>query len=111
MVTVFPVNEPAILAILVLGIVAVLIIVGVVLAIFSLIGKKKRTQILVAGIVMLISGAGVFFVSNPSHPNSIATGTGSVLVSASPYFNLNVSASQISKAYVVSLSSWNVHHV
>ena len=108
MVTVFPVHEPAILAILVLGIVVVLIVVGAVLAIFSLLGKKKRTQILAAGIVMLIAGAGVFFLSNPSQPNSIAVGRGSVLVSASPYFNLNVSAGQISRAYVVSLSSWNI---
>jgi hypothetical protein len=108
LVTVFPVNEPALLSILVLGIVVVLIVVGAVLVIFSFVGKKKRTQILVAGIVMLIAGAGVFFLANPSQQNSITVGNGSVLVSASPYFNLNVSASQISKAYVVSLSSWNI---
>jgi uncharacterized membrane protein len=109
LVTVFPVNAPPILAVLVLGIVVVLIIVGAVLVIFSLVGKqKKRMQILSAGIVMLIAGAGVFFVSYPSQQNSVAVGKGSVLVSASPYFNLNVSAGQISRAYVINLSSWNV---
>ena len=108
LVTVFLVNTPALLSILVLGIVVVLIVVGAVLAIFSFVGEKKRTQILVGGIIMIIAGAGVYFVSNPSQQNSIAVGSGSVLVSASPYFNLNVSAGQISRAYVVSLSSWNI---
>ena len=107
LVTVFPVTAPAVLAILSLGIIAVLIIIGVVLTIISLIGKERRTKILAAGVVMLVAGAGVYFVTNPSHQNSISVGKGSVLVSTS-YFNLNVSAGQISKAYVVSLSSWNI---
>ena len=59
------------------------------------------------GIVLLIAGAGAFFLTSPSHQNSITVSKGSVLVSTA-YFNLNVSASQISKAYVVSLSSWNI---
>jgi hypothetical protein len=61
----------------------------------------------VAGIVILISGGVVLFVSHPTGNDSIAVGQGSVKVSAS-YFNINVTVAQISHAYVVNLSNWNV---
>ena len=89
------------------GIVGALVVAGAALVVFSLLGKERRTKVLVAGVVILIAGAGVFLVSNPSRKDSVSVGNGSVLVSTA-YFNLNVSASQVSKAYVVSLSSWNI---
>ena len=108
MVTVFQVAAPAGLADLVYGVIVVLLVVGAALALLSLMaGKENRVRLLVVGVVLLVSGGGVFFVSNPTHQDSITVGSGSVRVSTS-FFNVNVTSSQISRAYVVNFSSWNV---
>jgi hypothetical protein len=72
-----------------------------------MVGREKRLKLLAVGVVLLLAGGGVFFVSNPSHHDSIAVGSGSVRVSTS-YFTVNVTSGQISQAYVVNFSSWNV---
>lgn len=100
-------EAPPILTTIVLGIIAVLVIVGLILVVSSFVGRGRRVKMLAVGVVLLVTGAGVFFVTSPSHQNSISVGDGSVLVSTS-YFDLNVSAVQITKAFVVNLSTWNV---
>jgi hypothetical protein len=108
MVMVFQVAAPAGLADVAYGIVAALLITGSAIALLSLRGgKERRVKLLVTGVVVLVAGAGVFFVSNPTQQNSIRVGSGSVQVTTS-FFNVNVTSNQISRAYVVSLSSWNV---
>jgi hypothetical protein len=107
--TTFLVSEPADLMLLLIGIVAVMLIGGVVVVMFSFkVSKEKRNKLIATGIILLVTGGFVFYLSNPYQQNSIMVGSGSVQVSALPYFNLNVSASQIKQAYVVNLSDWNV---
>ncbi len=64
-------------------------------------------NLLVVGVVILVAGVGVFFVSNPSQQDSIKVGTGSIQVSTS-FFHVNVTSNQISRVYVVNLSNWNI---
>ena len=108
LVMVFQVAAPAGLADAVYGVVAALLITGAVIALLSLrAGKEKRVKLLVVGVVVLVAGGGVFFVSNPTHQDSIRVGLGSVQVSTS-FFNVNVTSNQISRAFVVNFSNWNV---
>ncbi|MGD0636918.1 MAG: hypothetical protein ABSA72_02615, partial [Nitrososphaerales archaeon] len=108
MIVVFQVAPPAELAAVVYGVIAALLITGAAIALFSLkVGKEKRLKLLVVGVVVLVAGGGVFFVSNPTQQDSIGVGSGSVQVSTS-FFHLNVTPSQISRVYVVDLSNWNL---
>lgn len=107
--TTFLVSEPAILMWIVIPIIAAMLIGGVAAALFSFrVSKEKRAKLLATGTILLVAGGFVFYLSNPFEQNSIVVGNDSLQVSAPPYFNLNVSASQIDHAYVVNLASWNV---
>jgi len=70
--------------------------------------KEQRTKLLALGLILLVAGAVVFYISNPAKQESITVGTGWVQAVAPPYFNINVTASQIERAYVVNLNDWNV---
>jgi hypothetical protein len=107
--TTFLVNPPAGLADVVYGIVVALLITGVLMALISFrVGKEKRSRLLVAGIVVIVAGAGVYFVGAPTQPSSITVNPGLVQVEASPFFNVQVPTAQISQAYVVNLTNWNI---
>ena len=91
------------------GIFLSVLIPGLVLAALSLkLGRERRAKLLAGALVLLVSSGVVFFVSDPFEQNSVSVGNGSVLVSAPPYFSLNVTSTQIASAFVVNLSSWNV---
>jgi hypothetical protein len=108
LIMVFQVAAPGGLADVVYGVIAALLIAGTVIALLSLrTGKEKRVKLLVVGVIILVAGGSVFVVSNPAQQDSIRVGSGSVGVSTS-FFNVNVTSNQISRAYVVNFSTWNV---
>jgi Bacterial PH domain len=105
---VFQVAAPGGLADVVYGVIAALLFAGTVIALLSLrTGKEKRVRLLVVGVIILVAGGSVFVISNPTQHDSIRVGPGSVGVSTS-FFNVNVTSNQISRAYVVNFSTWNV---
>jgi hypothetical protein len=107
--TTFLLSEPAGLMLLLIGIVAAILIGGVVAVLFSFkVSKEKRNKLIATGIILFVTGGFVFYLSDPYQANSITVGGSSVQISAPPYFNLDVTASQIKQAYVVNLSDWNV---
>ena len=61
-------SAPAGLADVVYGAVAALLIAGAVIALLSLrAGRDKRIRLLIVGVILLVAGGSVFFVSNPTH--------------------------------------------
>ena len=92
-----------------LGIVLSLLLVGAALTGFALrLDKTKRSKLLAAGIVLLVVGGFVLYFTNPFEQNSMTVGNGWVSATAPPYFDLNITTTQIAHAYVVDLNSWNV---
>lgn len=108
MATVFVVTPPAGLSEFVYGVVLTLLIAGVVLALSSFkVGKERRAKLLVVGVIFLVAGAGVYFVTSPTQQDSITVNSGFIQVSTSQ-FDIQVPVAQIAHAYVVNLSDWNV---
>jgi hypothetical protein len=105
----FLANPPAVLTEIVVVVVVALLAVGAGMSLISLrMSKDKRLKLLVGGIIIMVSGAGIFFISDPSGQNTVAIGNSSLRVSAPPYFNLNLTSGQIGHAYVVNLNDWNI---
>ena len=105
----FPVNPPVSFAGFSVAIVLVLLATGAAFAVVSFrVSREKRYRLLAAGIILLVVGGGVFFISDPLEQNAVAVGNGSLRVTAPPYFDINITSSQIARAYVVNLTDWNV---
>lgn len=107
--TAFLVAPPAALADISWGALLALAIPGVILLLLALRGsKEKRLKLVAIGVILLLSGGFVFFLSNPFQQNSITVGTGSIRADAPPYFNLNITKGQIASLYVENLTTWNI---
>jgi hypothetical protein len=105
----FLVNRPAASVDIFIAIVLILLVPGFALVAVSFrMGREGRAKLLATGLVLLVAGGAVSYLSNPLAQNSVAVGHGSVRVQAPPYFDINITSSQIERAYVVNLTDWNV---